>query len=314
MKTTLHSLLPVALFATLIGCGGERNPESESPQSSDAAPTEAPMTTTESAPMMDGDTGQVIRDSNMQDTDDSSPSIAVINDRVITERDYTKLIEAIPSAAERDKSEIVEELVRRELIMQDAASRGLDKDAKILQRIEHQRQNMLIDEVLQMALAESGVNDDMIRARYDQEIATLDQKEHKARHILVESEEEAQKLIDELNGGADFVTLAMEHSTDSSAPSGGDLGWFSAEQMVQPFADAVRTQEKGSYSKQPIESQFGWHVILKEDERKQEPVSFEQVKSALEQVIRQEHISDYIKQLRSRADVQITQAADATPE
>src|SRR5690606_8167 len=117
-----------------------------------------------------------------------------------------------------------------------------------------------------------------LRAEYDANLSQFETVEHKASHILVESEEEANALIEQLNAGADFAELAVEHSIDpSAADGGGDLGWFTSSAMVAPFAQAVEAMEVGTYSSAPVQTQFGWHVILLEDQRTSEPPSLDSV-------------------------------------
>ena len=99
-------------------------------------------------------------------------------------------------------------------------------------------------------------------------------KEFKARHILVETQSEANSIVAELEGGANFAELAKTKSTGPSGPNGGDLGWFSPNQMVQPFSQAVAALEDGAFSKTPVQTQFGWHVILREDSREATPPTF----------------------------------------
>jgi len=137
-----------------------------------------------------------------------------------------------------------------------------------------------------------------ILAEYETQLEQSSDKQYKARHILVETQSEAQDLIDQLDEGADFQALAKEHSTGPSGPNGGDLGWFAPDQMVKPFADAVVALEDGAYSKAPVQTQFGWHVILREDTRENEPPTLESVRDAIKQRVEQEKFQDYMQGLR----------------
>ena len=133
-------------------------------------------------------------------------------------------------------------------------------------------------------------------------------KEYKARHILTTTETEAQAVIAQLNKGANFATLAKEKSIDtSSAQNGGELGWFSPDQMVKPFADAVEKLKKGSYTQTPVHTQYGWHVILLQDVRAVQPPPFDEVKDQVRGIMQNRIIGEYIDGLRKKAKIQIEQ-------
>jgi peptidyl-prolyl cis-trans isomerase C len=129
-------------------------------------------------------------------------------------------------------------------------------------------------------------------------------KEYKARHILVEKKETAESVIRDLEAGGDFAKLAAAESKDSSGKSGGDLGWFSPQTMVKPFADAVVALEKGQITKVPVESEFGWHVIQLEDVRSPEVPEFEQVKAQVEMFAQRKKLQAYLEELRKTANIQ----------
>ena len=137
-----------------------------------------------------------------------------------------------------------------------------------------------------------------LREAYEASLDELMAPQYKARHILVKTEPEATAIIEELKGGADFAELAKERSTGPTGPNGGDLGWFDAATMVAPFADAVRAMENGTYSREPVQTQFGWHVILREDSRAEEPPPLEGVRDVVSQRIEQRKLQEYLQQLR----------------
>ncbi|MDQ2695310.1 MAG: peptidyl-prolyl cis-trans isomerase [Pseudomonadota bacterium] len=130
-------------------------------------------------------------------------------------------------------------------------------------------------------------------------------KEYKARHILVESEDKAKSLIEDLNKGADFSELAKTNSTDSSAAGGGDLGWFTTDMMVQPFGATVAQLEKGKYTEAPVQTQFGWHVIVLDDVRDVTPPPLEELRPQISQMLQGRMINDYLAKLREKAQVEI---------
>ncbi len=124
-------------------------------------------------------------------------------------------------------------------------------------------------------------------------------QQFKARHILVATQGEAVDLISQLDGGADFQELAKEKSTGQSGPNGGDLDWFSPDQMVAPFSAAVSTLENGTYTSAPVQTQFGWHVILREDSRETQPPTFESVRDAINQQVQQKKFEAHLADLRA---------------
>lgn len=145
------------------------------------------------------------------------------------------------------------------------------------------------------------VSEEDIVAEYEQQAAQEAPLQFKARHILVESQGEAESIIEELQQGVDFQELARERSTGPSGPNGGDLGWFSPEQMVAPFSAAVAEMEDGSYTSTPVQTQFGWHVILREESRESVPPPLESVREQVRQNIQQKRFQAYLEQIRFSA-------------
>lgn len=152
----------------------------------------------------------------------------------------------------------------------------------------------------------NAVTEDEVRARYDKEVAaTPAENELKASHILVETEEEAIAIIAELEGGADFAELAKEKSTGPSGPNGGDLGYFTKGRMVPEFEAAVFALDVGSFTKEPVKTQFGYHVIKSADLRPVQPPPFEQVEEQIRSVVLREKYFNLLQSLRGEADIQI---------
>ncbi len=152
-----------------------------------------------------------------------------------------------------------------------------------------------------------GMTDADVRARYDQEVAaTPPEKEVKARHILVDSEEQAKTVIGELDEGKDFIELAKEKSTGPSGPQGGDLGYFGRGRMVPEFEEAAFELEPGTYTKEPVKSQFGWHIIKVDDVRDVAPPPFEQVADQIRRVLLQERYLALVQEAREAANVEVT--------
>ncbi len=198
----------------------------------------------------------------------------------------------------------IDELVGRELVYQDALARKLDKDPEVKKQMEFLRKQVLLNAALEKAVGEHPVTDEMLKKEYDTQVSNFNIQEYKARHILVKTEAEAKAIIGELDKGGDFAKLAGKHSTDpGSKNNGGDLGWFGPGQMVPQFTAATQALAKGSYTKAPIETQFGWHVIKLDDTRKAQPPAFDQVKEQLRGRLQQQYVSEYLQSLKSKAKI-----------
>lgn len=163
------------------------------------------------------------------------------------------------------------------------------------------------------AFIEGAVTEEQVQAAYDEQYATTEGTEYKARHILVETEDEARALIGELDGGADFSALAKEKSTGPSGPSGGDLGWFGPGMMVPPFEEATVALEPGSYTKDPVQTQFGWHVILLEETRAKAAPPLEEVRQEIEGELQNAAVEAHIDALTEKADIDRSGAEGVDP-
>lgn len=204
------------------------------------------------------------------------------------------------------KEKLVEELVQRELLIQDAQQKQLDKSPEFIAQLDAAKNALLTQASLQNFIKANPVTDEELKAEYDSKVAAEKGLEFKARHILVKTEDEAKKLIAELDKGADFAKLANKHSLDAKeSQNGGDLGWFSPAQMVAPFSEAVAALEKGKYTKEPVKTQFGYHVILKEDSRPITPPPLEAVKEQLAPFMQRKKVQGMIESLRKQAKVEI---------
>lgn len=210
------------------------------------------------------------------------------------------------------EDKLVEELVNRELLKQEAVNKQLPRQPDIAERVRYTQRAVLSQAEVEDYLKAHPIGEEQIKAEYDRLVGAMNQNEYKARHILVKTKDEAENIIKELDAGKDFIAMAKKYSTGPSADSGGDLGWFVPQRMVQPFADAVIALEKGQYTKQPVETQFGWHVILLEDTRQKAPPPFDQVKPQIEMMLKRKLIQEHIQELKQKAKVQLL-TAQATP-
>lgn len=232
-------------------------------------------------------------------------TLATVNGKAITQQDVERFIEENPAGREADINEILSELVTRELVYQDATRQGLDKRNDVQAAIDAARKNVIMGAALEDAVGKPTITDAELRKRYDDEIGRLDMQEYKARHILVDDRQRAEQIITELDMGGNFAQLAAEHSKDGSAERGGDLGWFNPQQMVPEFSRAVMALDKGKYSKSPVQSQFGWHVIQLDDQRKATPPSFSEVRPQLKQLIERQRLNNYLEKLSENAEINI---------
>ena len=178
----------------------------------------------------------------------------------------------------------------------------LAAEPKLAAQIELQKHRILARAVAADFLANVSVSEEEIRAEYAEQVKLAPPLQFKARHILVATQGEAIDLITQLDGGANFEELAKEKSTGPSGPNGGDLGWFSPNQMVAPFTAAVAALEDGSHTSEPVQTNFGWHVILREDSRESQPPTFESVRDVINQQVQQKKLQAHIESLRSTTD------------
>lgn len=204
------------------------------------------------------------------------------------------------------KEKLVDELVQREVLVQDAITKKLDQSPEVVAQLDAAKKAILTQASLQSYLKTNPITDAEIKKEYESKVGGANGTEYKASHILVKTEDEAKKMIAELDKGGKFAKLANKHSLDAKeSQNGGDLGWFSPSQMVAPFSEAVAKLEKGKYTKTPIQTQFGWHVILSEDSRKQTAPPLEAVKEQLTPMLQRQKIQTMVENLRKQAKVEI---------
>ncbi len=239
------------------------------------------------------------------DTDDVD-TVALVNGEPITRADlftYSGMDED-PGLAEGDGT--LEELISLELLRQEAVNRGLDTDAETRRILRMVETNLLASLLMERITAELEITRDDLEAEYERQVEQMRGTEYRARHILVEEEQRARELLTELDDGADFGDLAEAHSIDpGSAARGGELGWFSPEQMVPAFSDATVALEPGTTTAEPVESRFGWHIIRLEETRDTPVPEFEDVRAELVEILESRAIQEFLETLRADADIQI---------
>ncbi len=199
---------------------------------------------------------------------------------------------------------VKEELVRREVLVQAANAKGMDKKADIQAQVDLARQGVLIGAYLQDYANNVKISDDDVRKEYEVVKGALGDKEYKARHILVEKEEDAKVIVEKLKKGEKFEELAKASKDPGSKDKGGELGWANKASYVPPFAEAMTKLAKGKYTESPVQSNFGWHVIQLDDVRDMKAPSFDDVKPQLVQRMRQQAVEKHILDLRAKAKVE----------
>jgi len=234
-------------------------------------------------------------------------AVAVVNGTYISKESLTKLENEIAQRKQGQsfpKEKLLEELIQRELLVQEAVQKQLDKTAEYTKQLDTVKSTLLTQAAVQNFLKSSPVTDADLEAEYNKNVAASG-NEYKARHILLKSEDVAKQIITELSAGADFAELAKAKSTGPSGPQGGDLGWFAAGQMVAPFSEAVIALEDNKFTLEPVQTQFGYHVILREGSRSQTPPPFESIKEQIRPMLQRQKLQEFLTGLRTKAKVEI---------
>lgn len=238
---------------------------------------------------------------------DKGKAVIVINGDTLTDQDVNAFARAVSASRGQPVSqrEIMNTLIDRELLYQEALAKGYDKQPDVRHELENRRRSFLANVTARQILRATPVKEEELHKFYEDRVLSRKLNEYKARHILVKSEGEAKDIIAQLDKGDDFSELAKSKSTDpGSAKNGGDLGWFGPNQMVPEFSQATAALTKGHYTKTPVKSRFGWHVILLDDSRPIPPPKFEDIKQQLQGAVQKEHIASYLSELRKKAKIE----------
>ena len=236
-------------------------------------------------------------------------NIAIVNGKAIP----SSRVEALKQQVERSgrpvtpemMGQIKEELIAREIFMQEARKRGLDASEDYKNQLEMARQSLLIRELFADFQKKNPITDADIKAEYDKFSAANGGKEFRARHILVEKEDEALDLITQIKKGGSFEELAKKASKDpGSGANGGDLDWAAAGSYVPEFSAAMSKLDKGQMTEAPVKTQFGFHIIRVDDVREAQLPKLDEVKPQITQQLQQQKIAKYQESLRSKAKIQ----------
>jgi peptidyl-prolyl cis-trans isomerase C len=238
----------------------------------------------------------------------SDPVIARVNgvdikqsDLALAEEDVGADMQAASPEAKREH--LISYLADIIMVTQAADKKNIADNPDFKRRLAFLRSKLLMGYELQQE-AKTALTDEALKQTYDEAVKSMSgQEEVRARHILVEGEDEAKAILEQLKGGADFAKLAKEKSKDPGAAEGGDLGYFTKDQMVPEFADVAFKMYPGQLSN-PVKTQFGWHVIKVEDKRIKQPPEFEKVKDQIEAYLARKAQSDFIAKLRQSAKVE----------
>jgi peptidyl-prolyl cis-trans isomerase C len=248
---------------------------------------------------------------------DANPVLAKVNGQEIRQSDVTIAEEELgPSLAQMDpatrKDNVLSFLIDMKIVAKAAEDKKIADRDDFKSKLAFARNRLLMDNLLAVEGKEAMTDDNMKKVYEDAAKQITGEAEVHARHILVETEAEAKTVADELKKGADFAELAKKKSKDPGAADGGDLGFFTKDQMVPEFSAVAFTLEPGKIS-DPVKSQFGWHIIKVEEKRNRKAPEFDQVKPQIEQYVVRKAQADYVTKLREGAKVERMDQAAATP-
>ena len=278
----LKKPLILAMTATLLlaGCGQNSTPEKA------AAPTAAPV--------------------------EQKNVLAIVNGDTITVEEFNAVkLQLPPQAQSAGDDSILNQLIELKALAQKAEAEDLAKEAGIQSEIERAKESILANHLVKRMMKDMKFTDEQLKKEYDGLVAKLPKKqEMRAAHILVENEEQAKEIQKKVNEGGDFAELAKAYSTDpGSKDQGGELGWFEAGMMVPEFSAAASALKPGETSKEPVKSQFGYHIIKLEETRDVPPPAFEAVKPQVEGMMQQKAVEKLVNDTRAAAKVEIKKAA-----
>jgi peptidyl-prolyl cis-trans isomerase C len=242
------------------------------------------------------------------------PPLAMVNGQPVSNEEFVAFVqmqtgkkpEELP-AEERKRA--LDILIGLQAAAQEAEKEGLAQDPETRGRLEFDRLNVLFTALAQKYLKDKKPSDEELKAAYDEKVAEMPKLEYHARHILVEKEEQAREVLAKLAKGAKFEDLAKQYSTDGSKTQGGDLGWQTPQKWVPEFGAAVAALKKGETTKEPVKSQFGYHIIRLDDTRPTAAApAFDTVKERLIPAVQQQKIKDYVESLKKAAKVEMKAA------
>lgn len=241
-------------------------------------------------------------------------NVAVVNGKPVPKTRVDALLEQVkrsgqPAPPDLDKR-VKDQVVMREIFMQEAESKGIQSTPDFAQQLDLAKQSIMIRELFNQYQKNNPVTDTEIKTEYDKVKGENSGKEYRARHILVEKEEQAKSLLAQLKKGAKFDVLAKKNSKDpGSGKNGGELDWAAPASYVPEFSQAMTKLEKGQMTETPVKSQFGWHIIKLEDVREATFPPLDQVKPQIEQQLKEKKMMAYQEELKAKAKTDYTFSA-----
>jgi len=239
-------------------------------------------------------------------------AVATVNGTPITRSEYDFYVKTLTQGkpvelTTEQKNQVLDELIGMQLMATQGEKDKMQDEPETASRLAMTRMRLLADAESQKYLKGKEPTDEELHAEYDTAVAGIDKTEYHALHILVKDKELAEQLIKKLKGGAKFEDIAKADSIDTgSKVKGGDLGWFTAARMVKPFADAVKGLKKGETTPEPVQTQFGWHIIRLLDTRETPPPPFDQVKEQVKNRVTQKKLEAYVEELKKTAKIDKT--------
>ncbi len=239
----------------------------------------------------------------------SAQNIAIVNGKAVPNARYDALAREIAKSGrpvtDEMKAQIKEELILREIFVQEAEKRGLAGTPEFASQMEMARQSILIKQLVEEQQKKLAVSDADVKAEYDKFASANSGKEYKTSHILVAKEAEAKDIIAKIKKGAKFADLAKKSSMDKgSAVKGGDLDWVSPASLVPEFSAAMVKLNKGQMTDVPVKSEYGFHIIRVDDSRATELPKLEDVKPQIEQQLKQQKMAGFQEELRKKAKIE----------
>jgi len=239
---------------------------------------------------------------------DDAKAYATVNGKAIPKARADALVAGQVAQGQPDNEQlrktVREELVRREVLSQEAERKGMDKKADVQAQVALARQGVLIGAYLQDFVKSHPIDDEAVKKEYENIRAALGQSEYKSRHILVKEEAEAKAIIEKIKKGERFEDLAKQSLDPGSKERGGDLGWANKAAYVKPFSEAMVKLEKGKYTEAPVKSDFGWHVIQLDDVRELKAPGLDDIKPQIAARLQQQMVEKHILDLRAKAKVE----------
>ncbi len=238
-----------------------------------------------------------------------NPVVAKVNGQDVLRSDVFNFISALPEQVRQMPIQTLfplalEQVVNNRLVTTKASTANLDADPEVAQLLTQAKDQIVRNVYIDRQIDAEITQKKLLKAYEDLLTELAEVQETKARHILVEDETKAREVITKLGEGADFVALAKEYSSGPSAENGGELGWFAKNEMVPEFAEAAFALEPGNFTKEPVKTQFGFHVIKVEERRKRPEPDFETVKPQLEAQLRQQVLNDLVAGWQKEAQIQ----------